>query len=301
MAGQGGPSPQGAGMTGEVPAVDTPCEILATGHQFAEAPREGPDGALYSSDLTGGGLYRWYAGVVTVALADRMWIGGCVMNVDGRPIVSGRGGLAIVGGGRAAPLLQAIGGAAVSAINDIEADAAGGLYGGTIDFTAILETGAPPAPGLFFRLDPDGSVDVLREGVAVSNGIGFSPAGDLLYHSESGVGVWAWTHDGHRPRDPQLFAALDDSDGLAVDAEGGVWVARWRAGELLRYRADAVLDRRIRLAAVPNIVSLTFAGPDLTDLIVATGGADASGAPVGGIVRIRSDVPGLRPHVARFA
>ncbi len=274
--------------------------VLATGHRFAEAPREGPDGALYYSDLTGGGLHRWRDGRVDTVLTGRMWIGGCVMNHDGRPICSGRGGLAIVDRGSATPLLAEIAGQAIGAINDIEADAAGGLYGGTVDFAAILDRGDPPAPGLFFRLDPDGTVDVIREGVAVSNGIGFSPAGDTLYHSETGVGIRAYPLVDGRPRAPALFAALEDSDGLAVDVEGGVWVALWREGELRRYRPDATLDRRLRLP-MPHIVSLTFAGPDLCDLIVATGGDDATGHPVGGIVRLRSDVPGLPSHVARFA
>lgn len=283
---------------------DTGFEILATGHQFCEAVREAPDGAVYYSDLTGGGLFRWHADTgSTAVLADRKWIGGCVLNHDGRPIVSGAGGLVIVdpASGATTPLLSAIGGVPVAAINDIEADAAGGLYGGTIDFAAILDRGEPPAPGLFFRLDPSGSVEAIREGVSVSNGIGFSPAGDILYHAECNAGVWAYAcAPGRTPRDPAMFAAMDDCDGLAVDVEGGVWVARWRDGTLTRYRPDAVIDRCIRLP-MPNIITLTFGGTDLCDLFVATGGAGRDGALVGGLVRIRSDIPGLPSHRARFA
>ena len=50
-----------------------------------------------------------------------------------------------------------------------------GLYGGTIDFTAILGRGSAPQPGVFFRIDPAGDVRVIREGVVASNGIAFSP------------------------------------------------------------------------------------------------------------------------------
>ncbi|WP_156680910.1 SMP-30/gluconolactonase/LRE family protein [Sphingomonas profundi] len=284
------------------PLAEPAFEILATGHQFCEAVREGADGAVYYSDLTGGGLFGWRAnsGTETV-VPGRKWIGGCVLNADGRLIVSGAD-LVIVDPrtGVITPLLSEIAGVRVAAINDIEADASGNLYGGTVDFAAILDRGEPPAPGLFFRMAPDGAVEVIREGVSVSNGIGFSPAGDTLYHSECNAGVWAYAYADGRPRDPRMFAAMDDCDGLAVDAEGGVWVARWREGELLRYRPDAVIDRRIRLP-MPHIISLGFGGPDRADLFVATGGTARNGDPVGGLVRIRSDIPGLPSHTARFA
>ena len=44
---------------------------------------------------------------------------------------------------------------------------------------------------------------------------------------------------------------------------------------------------------------LCFGGPDLTDLYVATGG-NAEHPGKGGVVRIKTEVPGLRPCKSRF-
>ena len=280
---------------------DTPFEILAQGFRFCEAPRVDERGAVFFSDLIGGGYYRWRpGGAVETMLADRIWIGGATLDEDGAILCGGKGGLVLVEDGRTTPVLTEIDGRAIVAVNDIEADAAGALYGGTLDFGAVFERGEKPEGGRLFRLDPTGNITVLRDDVVASNGIGFSPDGALMYHSESTVGIWAWSmREGVAAGPPMLFAAADDCDGLVVDVDGGVWVAFWREALIRRYRADATIDRTIRLP-FPYIVSLAFGGPDLTDLYVATGG-DADHPGAGGIVRIRSDIPGVAVHRSRFA
>ena len=286
-------------------AISSPShEVLAEGFVFVEAPRCADDGAIYFSDLTGGGLYkRTASGRIDCVLPDRKWIGGCVLADDGTVLCSGQGGIVRLDetSGRIAVVLSKLDGQPIDAVNDIEADDAGGLYGGTIDFTAILTRGEHPQPGVFFRIDPSGHLDVLREGVIASNGIAFSPDRKVLYHAETTRGVWAWDLDtGGVPRNPVMFAELVDCDGLAVDAEGGVWVARWQTGEIVRFRTDATVDFRWRLP-FPYVVSLTFAGEDLQDMIVTTGGEARPGAPLhGAIVSIRTEVPGQASCRARL-
>jgi len=279
-------------------------EVVADGLQFVEAPRLDADGSLYFADLTGGGLYRRSPrGRIERFLPDRHWIGGIVLNEDRTVICSGKGGLIRFDKvtGTVHPLLAVIDGEPIIAVNDIEADDQGGLYGGTVDFAAIFERGEPPGPGVLFHLAPSGELTIIREGVAVSNGIDFSPSRTTLYHSESTAGIWAYGlgQDGV-PRNPVLFAKLEDSDGLVVDSEGGVWVARWQAAEIVRYQPDATIDRRIHLP-FPHLVSLTFGGDDLCDLYVTTGGSLEPGQPrQGAVVRVRSDVPGQVPARARL-
>lgn len=278
-----------------------PFEVLARGYRFCEAPRLLPDGAVGFSDLLGGGYHRVDAGgSVATLLADRLWIGGATVDRGDAMLVGGQGGLAVVTDGTARPVLETIDDRPIVAVNDIEADPSGGVYGGTIDFGAVFGRGEPPAGGHFFHLSPQGSLTILRDDVTASNGIGFSPDGGTLYHSESTVGIWAWdVRKGRAAGTPTLFAAADDCDGLAVDAEGGVWIAFWREAVLRRYRPDAVIDREIALP-FPNLVSLAFGGPDMTDLYITTGASETR-PDCGGLIRIRTDVPGLPVHRSAFA
>ena len=273
-------------------------EVLASGYRFVEAPRVDERDTVYFSDLPVGGLYRRSAdGALRKYLADRIWIGGIVLGADGELFCSGRGGIVRLDldSGRAEPVLTSIAEQPIDAVNDIEADANGALYGGTIDFTAILKRGERPQPGVFFRINPGGRLEIIREGVVASNGIAFSADGRLLYHAESTRGVWVYDVDqqGGLPRNPTLFVELEDCDGVVVDSEGGVWVARWQTGEIVRYRSDATVDFRVRLP-YPHLVSLTFGGMDLCDIIVTTGGDASATTPQGAVVRMRCEVPGLR-------
>lgn len=282
-------------------AAITDFEVVCEGFEFCEAPCVDGQGRAYFSDLLGGGFYRCASGAAPeTLLSERIWIGGAVLDEGGGVVVSGRGGLVLVENGAARPLLSEIDGRRIIAINDIEGDGRGGLFGGTADFEAIFERGEAPQPNtLFFHLDPSGRVTVLRDDVVVSNGIGFSPDGTLLYHSESTVGVWVWRigEDG-LPRDREMFAKVDDCDGMVVDAEGCLWVAFWREAVIRRYRPDGSIERTIKLP-YPHLVSMAFGGEDMRDLYIATGGnSDHPGK--GGVVRIRTEVPGLAAAKCRF-
>jgi sugar lactone lactonase YvrE len=276
---------------------DTPFEIIAKGFQFCEAPRAGTDGGVCFSDLTGGGYYRCSTdGTVETLLAERLWIGGATLDEGDAVLCSGKGGLVLVKDGKSTPVLTHIEGEPVIAVNDIEADDRGAIYGGTLDFGAVLERGETPQGGILFRLDPSGDLTILRDDVVASNGIGFSPDGAVMYHSESTVGIWAWRlRDGLASGPPTLLAPAYDCDGLAVDVEGGIWVAFWREASIHRYWPDGTVDRTIPLP-FRHVVSLAFGGADLRDLYVTTGGEDQ-----GGVIRLRSDIAGLPTHRSRFA
>ena len=275
---------------------------IASGYSFAEAPRVDDDGTVYFSDLIGGGFFRCAPGKsVDTLIPGRMWIGGAVLDASGAILCGGKGGLVRLepASGAVAPLLTEIAGQPIVAINDMEADARGGIFGGTIDFGAIFERGEVPTNGQLFYLAPSGELSILREGLTASNGLGFSPDGRFLYHSESTQGIWIYPLDGNgMPGKPELFAKLDDGDGLVVDSEGGVWVACWQTSKIHRFRPNGELERTLTLP-FPHLVSLAFGGSDLTDLYVATGDNTPSGR--GGVVRIKIDVRGQRGFKSRIA
>ncbi len=65
-------------------------------------------------------------------------------------------------------------------------------------------------------------------------------------------------------RRPFVALGSDDvmPDGMAVDAEGGIWVAVWGGGVIQRYDADGQLTGVVRVPAA-NVTSCAFGGPDL--------------------------------------
>jgi sugar lactone lactonase YvrE len=155
-------------------------------------------------------------------------------------------------------------------MNDGKCDPAGRFLAGTLTYARD-----PGACGLY-RLDTDGQVSTLLDGVTVSNGLGWSPGGDLMYFADTPLErVDVLDYDvatgevaGRRP-----FADLHDvpgrPDGLTVDQDGAVWIAMSRGGAVRRYTADGQLDLVIEFP-VRLVTSVTFGGDGLGDLYVTT-------------------------------
>ena len=119
-------------------------------------------------------------------------------------------------------------------MNDLTCDDHGSVYTGTINFNPLSDD--KPIPGSLFRIDPPGRPVKLWDGIELSNGLGFSPDRKHLYHSDSTTrAVWVYdvTHE-RGVKDRRIFAKMPEGipDGLAVDAQGGVWVAAARFGEV---------------------------------------------------------------------
>jgi sugar lactone lactonase YvrE len=157
--------------------------------------------------------------------------------------------------------------------NDCAVDAAGCLWIGSLDDTGV------PGRGSVYRVGPAGDVTTLATGVGLSNGIGFSPDGHLAYvtdTTERRIDVL--------PYDPQTGVvgartvfAIDDAgyaDGLTVDAEGGVWSAKWDGGLVVRYTPDGMIDHMVRLP-VRHPTSVVFGGVDLDRLFVTTASVES--------------------------
>lgn len=152
--------------------------------------------------------------------------------------------------------------------NDAAVAPDGSLWAGTMRYDEA------PGGGSLSRIGGDGSVDVVLDDVAVSNGTGWSPDGRLMYYVDSPTRrVDVFDHDEGRIGNRRPFAGIEDGagfpDGLTVDADGCVWVALWDGGAVRRYTPAGQLDRVITLPA-PRVTACAFAGPDLTDLYITT-------------------------------
>ncbi len=92
-------------------------------------------------------------------------------------------------------------------------------------------------------------------------------------------------------RECRLLARLErgNADGLAVDAEGRIWVATGSGDSFDVFDEAGTLVDRLP-APAPFAVTLCFGEADPHDLYLAAGGA---------IFRTRSDIPGLPVARAR--
>ncbi|MFF1447269.1 SMP-30/gluconolactonase/LRE family protein [Streptomyces sp. NPDC058274] len=150
--------------------------------------------------------------------------------------------------------------------NDAAVAPDGTLWAGTMRYDEA------PGGGTLSRIAPDGGIRTVLDGVAVSNGTGWSPDGRLLYYVDSPTRrIDVFDFDGQQPSGRRPLAVVDAGfpDGLTVDADGCVWVALWDGGAVRRYTPDGDLDRVIELP-VRRPTACAFGGADLTDLYITT-------------------------------
>ena len=125
-------------------------------------------------------------------------------------------------------------------MNEGGCDLAGGFLCGSMAYAKTT------GDATLYRLDPDGTVEVVLEGSTISNGFSLDPSGTLAYYIDTpthrvdvfDVGADGRTLTGRRP-----FVTIEDDaggpDGLAVDADGrrvgravrrigGPWLSRGR-------------------------------------------------------------------------
>ena len=278
-------------------------ETLASGFGLIEGPRIDDQNRLCFSDVPNGGVYRRSPnGNIETLIPKRRGVGGIAINAANGIVCSGRNLIYFNETTHTSrKLFTEWEGKPLKGINDIQPDSEGSIYCGTLEFDPF--SNRKPIPGSLFRVDPDGKVSKLWDGIEVTNGLGFSPDRKLLYHSDSGTrAVWVYDVQPDRTvKDRRIFAKLPEGipDGLAVDSEGGVMVAVPEAGEVMRFKPNGTLDQRIKVPA-KMVTSLTFGGPNLQELYIVTADNTDDHEKKGTIFRMHADVPGLAVPRARF-
>jgi L-arabinonolactonase len=161
--------------------------------------------------------------------------------------------------------------------------------------------------GSYFRLDGDQLTPVI-DGVAVANGLAFSPDGRTMYCAESrtrSIHAYDLDPDTGELSNGRVFLRLQEGEGFAdgatVDCEGGYWLANVGAGRLRRYLPDGTLERIVELPFT-NPTKPAFGGADLKTLYVTSTNLPMPSfkepsAPNGPVYQLRPGETGV-PEVA---
>ena len=127
------------------------------------------------------------------------------------------------------------------------------------------------ANGGVVRIDRDGSTVRVLGGLHFANGLAIS--GDWLYAVES-----TWPRIVRVPLSggaTETVVVLDQvvPDGLAFDADGGLWIGCWQPNRVYRLAPSGTLDVVVddwSGVYAPTPTNLAFAGPELDVLALAS-------------------------------
>jgi gluconolactonase len=278
---------------------------IATGYGLVEAPVWDPHEGLYFSDVLNGGVFLLNAAdKVSVVVPKRRGVGGMALHASGGLVMGGRD-VAFFPRSDARPKswLATADIPGATGFNDLTTDKNGRVYVGSLAFRVFGEE--PPKPGFLHVIDLDGGMRTISDGILLTNGLGFSPDGKRLYHSDARAGVVRVydVKDDGSVGPWRTFAKLGPSgvpDGLKVASDGSVWVADASGGRIAVFNADGTHQRDLSVP-LPMVTSLCFAGGDLKDLYVVTGSTGGPSENCGTIFRCRVDVAGLALPPARIA
>jgi len=164
--------------------------------------------------------------------------------------------------------------AAIFCLSDGIVDAQGRYYVGDIGYNFWDPEAAPSRNCVINRVDPDGAVVRVAEGLAFPNGMVITPDGRTLIVAETdGERLTAFdiAPDGGLSG-RRVFAPLPHGvspDGIALDAEGAVWVANPAgAPAVLRVREGGEVLATLQLPV--HAYAVMLGGPERRHLFIST-------------------------------
>ncbi|MDH3641566.1 MAG: SMP-30/gluconolactonase/LRE family protein [Gammaproteobacteria bacterium] len=280
-------------------------EKCAEGYGLIEGPVWDPERGLLFSDVLFGGVFCLASdGSVSNVFEHRRGIGGMALHEAGGLVVSGRNiSFKPFPDGATVTILDRDEDNGLVGFNDLTTDARGRIYAGGLGSSPVFEDGREPQSGDLFLIDLDGSVSVVGRDVQLTNGLGFSPDGTTLYHSDSGrrtVFCYSVNGDGSLgEKRPFVQTAKGSPDGLVVSEDGAVWVALAGGGQGVGvYEPSGALRDHVEIP-LPMCTSVCFGGEDLRDLYIVSGSGGTDSDRAGAVFRVRTDVAGLAQTQAR--
>ena len=258
---------------------------------------------LYWTDIPQGKIFRYYPQIDTYEqIYTGASVGGMTIQTDGSLLLfKTKGTIELWQEGKVISLIAEIPEERETRFNDAIADPRGRVFSGTM--------ATPDRPGNLYRLDTDGSLHLIIEGLTIPNGMGFTPDGKFLYLTDSDrrtIYRFAYDLETGNLRDRQIFLVTPEGkgvpDGLTVDAEGYIWSARWNGSHLFRYTPEGEEVLRIPFPAL-KVSSVTFGGSDYSKIYVTTaGGYDRSteGEGAGAVFSLETGIKGVPEFLSQI-
>ena len=283
-------------------------ERICDGYGLIEGPVWDQSRGLLFSDVIHGGVFQLSAtGEIATVFEHRRGIGGmCLHRSDGL-VVSGRNvAFKAFDSGDSTVLLDNDPNNDCVGFNDLTTDAQGRIYVGSLGSSPVFDDGLPPRAGKLFLIDTDGSTHCVAEDVRLTNGLGFSPDGSTLYHSDSrqhAVFKYAVQEDGGLgPKSVFCSPARGIPDGLVVDEQGRVLVALADGGHGVGvFDAEGAEVGFVEIDE-PMCTSVCFGGNDLRTLFIVSGSHGSDSDRAGAVYRVPWPCAGLSvgPAATRF-
>jgi sugar lactone lactonase YvrE len=158
-------------------------------------------------------------------------------------------------------------------LNDGACDPAGRFWIGSTELEHVPDRGA------LYRF-AGGELEQMVAPVTISNGIGWSPDATRMYYIDSlryAIDVFDFdVADGsiaNRRKWVVVERGQGIPDGLALDEEGGVWVAFWGKAVVRRYDVDGRIDRVVDVPA-EYVTACAFGGDDGRSLFITSAAPD---------------------------
>ncbi len=287
------------------PVLSSEPELLADyACEIGENPLWHPiERRVYWTDIAAGRLFRYdpATGAHEPCYEGRT-VGGFTIQQDGSLLLfMDRGTVAVWRNGSLTEVIPEIPAETASRFNDVIADPRGRVFCGTMS--------SSDCAGRLYRLDLDGSIHCIMEGVGCSNGMAFTTDHKTFYHTDSyahEIRVYDYDVETGAIANRRVFARFAESDGLpdggTLDSEGRFWTALWDGYSVVRLRHDGSVEAKIPFPT-KKVSSVTFGGDEYKDLYVTTAGGnkkDENGQPAGSLYRLRTSVRGLPEYFSRI-
>jgi len=155
--------------------------------------------------------------------------------------------------------------------NDGKCDPQGRFWAGT------MGEGKAKQAGALYRLDLDGSVQRMIDGVSISNGLCWDRERKLFYFIDTPtfqVACYDYDPDSGAIANRRVVVEVPRDhggpDGMVIDRDGRLWIAHWGGWHVRCW--DPADGRCVHEIPVPaaNVTACAFGGPELDRLYITT-------------------------------